>query len=91
MRDGGVHTVTQCVRTRIGSSGEWIKSSRGNHAITAQCLVKDVPPASGGHHSCRKQDSSILQQCEEDDLLLVAIDSQLHDSQHDTVLEGKLS
>ena len=30
-------------------------SSRGNHAITAQCLVKNVPPASGGiiHAVCR--------------------------------------
>ena len=35
-------------------------SSRGKHAITTQCFVKDVPPASGGiiHAVCR-----FLQSC----------------------------
>ena len=35
-------------------------SSRGNHAITTQCFVKDAPPASGGimHAVCR-----FLQSC----------------------------
>ena len=43
----------------------------------------------GEHHSCRMQVSSILQQCKEDDLLLVAIDTQRHSSHHKIVLEEK--
>ena len=58
---------------------------------TTQCLVKDVPPASGGiiHAICR-----FLQSCRNvwrSDLLLVAIDTQHHSSHHKTVLEEKLS
>ena len=45
----------------------------------------------GKHHSCHMQVSSNLQQCMEDDLLLVAIDAQHHGSHHKTVLEEKLS
>ena len=44
-----------------------------------------------GHHSCHKQAFSILQRYEEDDLLLVAIGTQHHDSHHKTVLARKLS
>ena len=66
-------------------------SSRVNHAITTQCLVKNVPPSVEEHHSCHMQVSSIMQQCEEDGLLLLAIDTQHHDSHHWTVREGKLS
>ena len=51
-------------------------SSCGNHAIATKCLVKNVPPASGGrggHRSRHMQVSSFLQQYMVDDLLLVAI------------------
>ena len=40
-----------------------------------------------GHHSRRMQVSSILQQCQEDDLLLVEVDTQHHGSHHRIVLE----
>ena len=42
------------------------------------------------HHSYRVQVSSILQQYMVDDLLLVAVGTQRHDSHHKTVLEGRL-
>ena len=38
----------------------------------------------------RMQVSTVLQQCKEDDLLLVVIDTQHHGSCNKTVLEGKL-
>ena len=44
-----------------------------------------------GHPSCRMQVSSALQQGKEDDLLLVEIDTQHHDSHHKTVIVGRLS
>ena len=42
------------------------------------------------HHSCHMQVSSILQQCMDDDLLLVVGDTQHHGSHHRNVLEEKL-
>ena len=65
-------------------------SSCGNHAITTQSFLKEVPPSVGGHHSCHMQVSSVMQQCEEDDLLLVAIDTRHHGSHHKTALEDRL-
>ena len=41
-----------------------------------------------GHHSYRVPVSSILQQCKEDDLLLVAFDTQHHDSHHKIDVKG---
>ena len=67
------------------------RNNMGRHAKATQCLVKDVPPASGGivHAICRF--SSIWQQCMEEELRLVAIDKQHHGSHHKTVLEERLS
>ena len=61
-------------------------SPRGYHATATQGLVKDVPPASGCiiHAVCR------LQQCNEDVLLLVEVDTQHHCSHHQIALEEKL-
>ena len=60
---------------------------RHNYTVLCQGCSTSV----GRHHACRVQVSSVLQQCKEDDLLLVAIDTQHHSSHHKTVLEGKLS
>ena len=59
------------------------------HAITTQYLVKDDHRR--GRHSCGVQVSSVLQQCMEDDLLLVTIDTQHHGSRHENVLGEKPS
>ena len=44
-----------------------------------------------GHHSYNKKVSSILQESQEDDLLLMSIDTQYHDSFHRIDLQRNLS
>ena len=71
-----------CVQHRTASV-----SSRGNRAITAKCLVQNVPPAS---RSIVHAISKFLQSCSTIKRM-VASDTQHHDSHNRTVLEGKLS
>ena len=58
------------------------------HNYTVPC--QRYPTSVWEHHSCHMQVSSILQQCMEDDLVLVVGDIQHHGSHHKIVLEGKL-
>ena len=58
------------------------------HNYTVPC--QRYPTSVWEPHSCHMQVSSILQQCMEDDLVLVVGDIQHHGSHHKIVLEGKL-
>ena len=58
------------------------------HNLTVPC--QGCSTSVGVHRSCHMQLSSILQQCMEDDLLLVAVDTQRHGSYHKIVLVGML-
>ena len=58
--------------------------------MATQCFVENVPPTSGEHRSCHMQVSSVLQQFLVDDLLLVAVGTQHHDSHHKTVFAERL-
>ena len=55
-----------------------------------QVLCQGCSTSVKAHHSCHKEDPSILQQYKEGDVLLVALDTLHHDSHYKTVLEGKL-
>ena len=79
--------------TRLGLStthiniGQLAWESYQNYTV----LCSDCSTSVEGHLSCHKQVSSILQQYKEDELLLVAMDTQYHDSHYKTVHERELS
>ena len=83
--EGFAHATVE--KTPRNSIDQLVWEPCHNYTVLCQACSTSVEV----HHSCQKQVSIVLQQQKKDDLLLVEIDTQHHDSHHKTVFERRLT